>query len=99
MRNIGQNLFCCPANALLTDFSGQEVATYWYSTIKRYNYFKGQNLLHTNVNAGHFTQMVWVGSRYFGVSKAISKTTGKIFIVAYYFPAGNYVLLYTNPWH
>ena len=82
------------------------MASYWYSTVRRYNYFKDINLLHTNVNAGnffiaqlffefnyyyifigHFTQMVWVSSKYFGVGKATSRT-GKIFVVAYYYPAG-----------
>uniref|UniRef100_A0A6E8VQ35 SCP domain-containing protein n=1 Tax=Anopheles coluzzii TaxID=1518534 RepID=A0A6E8VQ35_ANOCL len=86
--NYGQNIFCCPANSLLTDLSGQEVATYWYSTSRRYDYFKEPHLLHTNVNTGHFSQMVWRASRYFGVSKSISKT-GKLFVVAYYYPAGN----------
>lgn len=86
--NYGQNIFCCPANSLLTDLSGQEVATYWYSTSRRYDYFKESHLLHTNVNTGHFSQMVWRASRYFGVSKSISKT-GKLFVVAYYYPAGN----------
>ncbi|XP_049540892.1 LOW QUALITY PROTEIN: uncharacterized protein LOC125954541 [Anopheles darlingi] len=86
--NYGQNIFCCPANSLLTDLSGQEVATYWYSTNRRYDYFKEPHLLHTNVNTGHFSQMVWRASRYFGVSKSISKT-GKLFVVAYYYPAGN----------
>lgn len=66
---------------------GQEVASYWYSTVRRYNYFKDIGLLHTNVNAGHFTQMVWVKTKYFGIGKATSKT-GKIFVVAYYYPAG-----------
>ncbi|XP_053684523.1 myb-like protein U [Sabethes cyaneus] len=86
--NYGQNIFCCPANSLLTDLSGQEVATYWYSTNRRYDYFKESHLLHTNVNTGHFSQMVWRASKYFGVSKSISKT-GKLFVVAYYYPAGN----------
>ncbi|EDS26995.1 catrin [Culex quinquefasciatus] len=86
--NYGQNIFCCPANSLLTDLSGQEVATYWYSTNRRYDYFKEPHLLHTNVNTGHFSQMVWRASRYFGVSKSISKT-GKLFVVSYYYPAGN----------
>ncbi|XP_055704624.1 uncharacterized protein LOC129802664 [Phlebotomus papatasi] len=89
-KNLGQNLFCCPISALVTDLTGQEVASYWYSTVRRYNYFKEPRLLHTNVNAGHFTQMVWRSSRYFGVGKATSKT-GKIFVVAYYFPPGNLV--------
>lgn len=31
--------------------------------------------------------MVWIGSKYFGVGKATSNT-GKIFVVAYYYPAG-----------
>lgn len=87
-KNLGQNLFCCPVSALVTDLTGQEVASYWYSTMRRYNYFKEAHLLHTNVNAGHFTQMVWFTSRYFGVGKASSRT-GKIFVVAYYFPPGN----------
>lgn len=89
------------------------MASYWYSTVRRYNYFKDTNLLHTNVNAGklllitnfvwvyqlyavyfhiylgHFTQMVWVNTKYFGVGKATSHT-GKIFVVAYYYPPGNY---------
>lgn len=69
---------------------GQEVASYWYSTVRRYNYFKDNGLLHTNVNAGHFTQMVWVKTKYFGIGKATSKT-GKIFVVAYYYPAGKLI--------
>lgn len=70
---------------------GQEVASYWYSTVRRYNYFKDINLLHTNVNAGHFTQMVWVKTKYFGIGKATSKT-GKIFVAAFYLPRGDYFL-------
>lgn len=63
------------------------MASYWYSTVRRYNYFKDIRLLHTNVNAGHFTQMVWIKTKYFGIGKATSKS-GKIFVVAYYYPAG-----------
>lgn len=66
---------------------GQEVASYWYSAVRRYNYFKDVGLLHTNVNAGHFTQMVWLKTKYFGIGKATSQT-GKIFVVAYYYPPG-----------
>lgn len=116
-KTLGQNLFCCPCSALVTDLTGifisisgklsifvcmtielheisinssktgQEVASYWYSTVRRYNYFKDIGLLHTNVNAGHFTQMVWLKTKYFGIGKATSQT-GKIFVVAYYYPAG-----------
>lgn len=63
------------------------MASYWYSTVRRYNYFKDVRLLHTNVNAGHFTQMVWLKTKYFGIGKATSQT-GKIFVVAFYYPPG-----------
>lgn len=81
-------MFCCPISALTSEMTGQELAAYWYGTSKRYNFFKPPELLHTNVNAGHFTQMVWVKTKYFGIGKAVS-SIGKIFIVAYYYPAGN----------
>lgn len=89
-KTLGQNLFCCPANNVLTDLTGQEVASYWYKEVKKYDFFKETSLLHTNVNTGHFTQMIWCASRYFGVGKAFSKT-GKMFVVAFYFPCGNIV--------
>lgn len=87
--NFGQNIFCCPETALLIDLTGQEVATYWYTSLKRYNFYKDPELLHTNVNAGHFTQIVWKNTKYFGVGKA-SSHTGKVFVVALYFPPGKF---------
>jgi hypothetical protein len=64
----------------VASISGQEVATYWYSSIKRYDYCKRPSLLHTNVNAGHFTQIVWKATKFIGAGKAMSNT-GKIFVV------------------
>lgn len=66
--------------SLTASISGQEVATYWYSSIKRYDFFKRPSLLHTNVNCGHFTQIVWRNTKFVGVGKAYSNT-GKIFVV------------------
>lgn len=77
-------------NNVVTDLTGQEVASYWYKEVKKYDFFKDPSLLHTNVNTGHFTQLIWGGSRYFGIGKAFSKT-GKMFVVAFYFPCGNTV--------
>ena len=78
--NFGQNIFCCVEASLTASISGQEVATYWYSSIKRYDFFKKPSLLHTTVNCGHFTQIVWKNSKFMGVGKAYS-STGKIFVV------------------
>lgn len=41
---------------------------------------KRASLLHTTVNAGHFSQIVWKNTKYLGVGKSVSKT-GKIFVV------------------
>ncbi|CRK97387.1 CLUMA_CG010777, isoform A [Clunio marinus] len=46
------------------------------------------SLLHTTVNVGHFTQIVWKNTKYMGVGKSVSRT-GKIFVVAFYYPPGN----------
>lgn len=37
---------------------------------------------------GHFTQLIWARSRYFGVGKACSRS-GKVIVVANYEPVGN----------
>lgn len=78
--NFGQNIFCCVESSLMLSISGQEVATYWYSSIKRYDYLKRPSLLHTTINTGHFTQIVWKNTKFIGVGKSVSKT-GKIFVV------------------
>ncbi|BET01020.1 SCP [Nesidiocoris tenuis] len=87
-KEVGQNLFCRLTNTLQTDVTGQEVASYWYGAVRQYNYFKEPDVLHANVNAGHFTQMVWASTSKFGVGKAASRA-GKILVVANYWPPGN----------
>ncbi|XP_054272828.1 uncharacterized protein LOC128993096 [Macrosteles quadrilineatus] len=87
-KDVGQNLFCRLTNTLQTDLTGQEVASYWYSAVRQYNYMKEPDVLHANVNAGHFTQLVWESTKFFGVGKARSRS-GKILVVANYRPPGN----------
>ncbi|XP_071051293.1 venom allergen 3-like [Onthophagus taurus] len=87
-KDIGQNLFCRPSTPLQNDVSGTEVASYWYSAVRQYDYGKEPDVLHANVNAGHFTQLVWRSSKYFGVGKARSRS-GKVVVVAHYAPVGN----------
>ena len=33
--------------------AGQEVASYWYSAVRQYNFSKEPDVLHANVNAGN----------------------------------------------
>ncbi|XP_003695701.1 uncharacterized protein LOC100864764 [Apis florea] len=87
-REVGQNLYCRPGGAIPSDVTGQDVTSYWYSAVKQYDFLKEPDILHANVNAGHFTQLIWTSSRYFGVGKARSRS-GKIIVVANYQPVGN----------
>ncbi|KAF7268752.1 uncharacterized protein LOC143195873 [Rhynchophorus ferrugineus] len=87
-KDIGQNLFCRMTNVIVTDVTGQEITTYWYSAVKQYDFRNEPDRLRANVNAGHFTQLVWANSRHFGLGKARSRS-GKIVVVAHYSPAGN----------
>ena len=51
-RNVGHNLYCRPGGAVSGDITGQEVASYWYSAVKQYDFLKEPDVLHANVNAG-----------------------------------------------
>ncbi|XP_044019862.1 GLIPR1-like protein 1 isoform X2 [Aphidius gifuensis] len=88
-REIGQNLYCRPGGRPVpSDVTGQDVSSYWYSAVKQYDFYSELDVLHTNVNAGHFTQLIWASSRFFGVGKARSRS-GKIIVCANYKPIGN----------
>lgn len=54
-REVGQNLYCRPGGAVLTDVTGQDVASYWYSAVKQYDFLKEPDVLHANVNAGTYS--------------------------------------------
>ncbi|KAK8752585.1 hypothetical protein OTU49_006400, partial [Cherax quadricarinatus] len=90
---LGENLFCRNTalilrgrTSVMPDIAGEEVAAYWYSSVRQYKFNKPQNVL--QASQGPFTQMVWQESQEFGVGRARSRS-GKIIVVAHYTPAGN----------
>lgn len=58
----------------------------WYEEIKDYRFANPT----FGSKTGHFTQVVWIGSREFGVAKGVAKN-GAQYVVARYFPAGNVI--------
>lgn len=68
------------------EYTGQEVVDQWYSEEPRYDYSGTSRTL----SAGHFTQVVWAGSKEVGIGKAKSKD-GKVYVVANYKPPGNVI--------
>jgi len=63
----------------------ENVCDLWYSEIKSYSFSKNDYQPQT----GHFTQMIWKGTQRMG--SAIVKQGNKVYIVANYFPAGNFM--------
>lgn len=87
-RDVGENLFCRWSCVPNFDVTGEQVAKYWYSYVKYYDFSLDPSVLHTQ--AGHFSQMVWRRSTDFGIGRA-SARSGKIIAVATYKPAGNII--------
>lgn len=82
---IGENI-CCKWSSSGADYTGREACEQWYSEISKHDFSSEPRTL----GSGHFTQMVWKGSKEMGIGKA--KTSGgKVIVVANYRPAGNLV--------
>lgn len=77
----GENLYFCSE-----DVKGDHPAYRWYREIKDYDFKKSEPIKGT----GHFTQLIWKGSKEMGVAVAKAKS-GKIYVVAVYYPPGNYI--------
>ena len=61
----------------------------WYNEIKDYKYSKIKRY-RIGPKIGHYTQMVWKDTKKVGIASAVSKN-GKVYVVARYFPVGNYL--------
>lgn len=87
----GENVYCTrtPKNG---DMNGKEPAEQWYREVKSYTFGRQPRCIHS---CGHFTQVVWKGSRELGVAMAKSHNN-YIFVVANYLPPGNIIGEFTK---
>lgn len=83
---LGENLFY----GYGTDVSGAAVSKDWYGEIKSYNY-NGDWCS----GSGHFTQIVWKGTKEVGFGKYKGRS-GETYVVANYYPAGNIIGCFRN---
>lgn len=65
---------------------GSAPVSSWYSEIQYYNF---SNPVYSS-GTGHFTQVVWLDSQLFGLGYCCSNDSLKCYVVANYYPAGNY---------
>ena len=81
-QDLGENLFMCGGHMI----TGKDMTKAWYDAIDDYDFKKPD----FKSGTGHFTQVVWVGSKEVGFGAAQSKS-GNYYGVANYFPPGNYI--------
>ena len=81
-QDLGENLFMCGGYMI----TGKDMTKAWYDEIYNYDFIKPD----FKSGTGHFTQVVWVGSKEVGFGAAQSES-GNYYGVANYFPPGNYI--------
>jgi uncharacterized protein YkwD len=81
-KNMGENLFACYGIKI----TGKMMTDDWYNEVSQYNFNNPGFVSGT----GHFTQVVWKGSREVGFGFAQARD-GYYYGVANYYPAGNYL--------
>lgn len=69
------------------DSAGEEATTMWYDEYKDYNFRRGG----WQGGTGHFTQVVWKGSKELGMGRAKTADGSLTFVVGRYRPAGNVI--------
>jgi len=84
----GENIYCKWSSNPKHKVKGAEAVDSWYSEIKDHDFAKEPSP--GVLKSGHFSQVVWFSSKQVGVGKARSKS-GRVYVVANYSPAGNFL--------
>ncbi|KAF9409664.1 hypothetical protein HW555_011038 [Spodoptera exigua] len=84
-QNYGESVYCGWSPDPSTKIKARDCVEKWYSEINNFSFGREPEVL----NCGHFTQIVWKGTRELGIGSAKSKS-GKLYVVANYYPPGNY---------
>ncbi|XP_050302498.1 uncharacterized protein LOC126740500 isoform X3 [Anthonomus grandis grandis] len=84
--NYGENIYCLYTSDPSFKINGNTPVDTWYEEIKNHPFGREPS----NLKSGHFSQVIWKSSETLGVGVAKS-TQGSIYVVANYFPAGNFI--------
>lgn len=82
----GENIFYAWSSDPSFTLSGKDPVDKWYSEIKNHSFGREPD----DLSSGHFSQVVWEGSKELGVGVAKTKE-GQIYVVAHYYPPGNII--------
>ncbi|KAI3381655.1 hypothetical protein SNEBB_004552 [Seison nebaliae] len=82
---VGENILYSQSSS--NNFmNGIKATDSWYEEIANHRFEDSQ------MNTGHFTQVVWKSSEYIGIGRAVNDSH-ECYIVAVYFPAGDHQLM------
>lgn len=84
--DYGENIFYAWSTDPNFMVDGKDPVDKWYSEIKNHKFGREP----TNLDSGHFTQVVWYDSKELGVGVAKTKE-GQVYVVANYSPPGNVI--------
>ena len=71
------------------DYPLYDASLAWYEEKKDYKYSKIRKFRFSTKMIGHYTQMVWEGTKEVGIASV--KNNGVVYVVARYYPAGNWI--------
>ncbi|CAF1456916.1 unnamed protein product, partial [Didymodactylos carnosus] len=86
---LGENLWALWSSGIINPntLNGSSPCNSWYNEISSYNW--------TNPGfssaTGHFTQLVWQGTKIMGIGIALTSNQQQAYVVANYYPAGNII--------
>ncbi|CAH0722922.1 unnamed protein product, partial [Brenthis ino] len=84
-QTYGESIYCGWSSDPNVKIRAKDCVDKWYSEINDFSFGKEPEIL----SCGHFTQIVWKSTRELGIGKAKSDS-GKLYVVANYYPPGNY---------
>ncbi|CAH2990317.1 unnamed protein product [Chilo suppressalis] len=84
-KQYGESIYCGWSPDPNTKIKARDCVDKWYSEINEFSFGREPEVL----TCGHFTQIVWKGTKELGVGSAKSKS-GKLYVVANYSAPGNY---------
>ncbi|CAF0891060.1 unnamed protein product [Didymodactylos carnosus] len=89
--SLGENIgYMCSSTPSV--INGSQPTAQWYNEIAQYNF---SNPGYSSAT-GHFTAVVWVATKVFGIGISQSSTNKCYYYVANYYPAGNDISSVTN---
>lgn len=84
-QNYGESVYCGWSADPSTKIKARDCVDKWYSEINDFSFGREPEEL----KCGHFTQLVWKTTKELGIGSAKGKS-GKLYVVANYYPPGNY---------